>query len=88
VYVQRFPEGTKLTISGEGGAQPRWRADGKELFYMSADNRLMAVPVDFTRGARPSIGIPVPLFTANWTPQAVRNYQPSRDGRRFLIDVQ
>ena len=46
VYVQPFPHGDKVRISTDGGVQPRLRADGKELFYIDADNRLMAIPVD------------------------------------------
>src|SRR5262249_57200415 len=46
VYVQTFPVSTaKWRISTAGGSQPRWRRDGKEIFYVSPDHRLMAVPV-------------------------------------------
>ena len=46
VYVQSFPTlGGQRQISAEGGAQPRWRRDGKELFYLAADRKLMAVTV-------------------------------------------
>ncbi len=46
VYVQPFVgPGGKLQISTNGGAQVRWRRDGKELFYIGLDNRLMAVPI-------------------------------------------
>src|SRR5262249_22969441 len=45
VYVQAFPDGQgKRLVSRGGGAEPRWRADGRELFYVSADRRLMVVP--------------------------------------------
>ena len=44
VYVQSFPVlGHRRTISTNGGAQPRWRKDGKELFYLASDRRLMTV---------------------------------------------
>src|SRR5207253_11100319 len=43
VYVAPFPaSGGKRQVSTAGGARPRWRAGGKELFYDAADNRLMA----------------------------------------------
>ncbi|HJU61452.1 MAG TPA: protein kinase, partial [Candidatus Binatia bacterium] len=46
VYVQSFPaSGGKWQVSTTGGAQPQWRSDGKELFYMAPDRRLMAVDV-------------------------------------------
>jgi len=46
VYVQSFPAGNgKWQVSTNGGVQPRWRRDGKELFYLGLDRKLMAVPV-------------------------------------------
>lgn len=57
IYVQSFPAGAgKFQISAGGGNQPRWRRDGKELFYIAADGKLMAVEVKtaptFEAGAR------------------------------------
>ena len=47
VYVESYPRGTlKERVSIKGGTQPRWRRDGKELFYISPDLKLMAVDVD------------------------------------------
>jgi len=44
--VQPFPAtGARWQVSIEGGIYPRWRRDGKELFYIAPDNRLMAVPI-------------------------------------------
>ena len=46
IYVQAFPgPGGKRQVSTTGGAQPRWRRDGKELFYIGLDGRMMAVPI-------------------------------------------
>ncbi len=46
VYVQSFPASSgKVQVSTQGGADPRWRRDGKELFYLAADHKLMAVEV-------------------------------------------
>ncbi len=86
-YVQTFPQQTgKWQISPSGGFEAIWRRDGKELFYLTPDNQLMAVPVN-TDGASFQAGIPKPLFQptlipfSNW-----RNiYFPSPDGQRFLI---
>ena len=55
VYVQPFPvPDNEIRISLAGGAQPRWRADGKELFYLAMDGKLTAVPVSATAGPKPS----------------------------------
>ena len=46
VYVQSFPPGAgKVQVSSEGGVQPRWRRDGRELFYIAADGKLIAAEV-------------------------------------------
>ena len=64
VYVQPFPEaGGKRQMSSAGGTQPRWRRDGKELYYVAPDALLMAVPVAMNRdGKTLDLGVPTPLF--------------------------
>jgi Tol biopolymer transport system component/DNA-binding winged helix-turn-helix (wHTH) protein len=95
VYLQPFPgPGTKVPVSTSGGAQMRWRRDGKELFYISLDSRLMAVPI---RRAPDGDGIdpgaPVPLFAVRVgdpvPPRAGYNqsYVVSPDGQRFLMNT-
>jgi len=91
IYVTSFPESHgKWQVSTGGGEQPRWRGDGKELFYLSSDEKMISVPV--TTGARFDAGTPVVLFQA--TPrQPVPSYDlfvydVSRDGQRFLINTQ
>jgi hypothetical protein len=88
VYVQPFPEtGAKVMVSTHGGSQPRWRGDGRELFYLTPDPTLMAVPV---KPDSPfSVGTPARLFKAPVAnPLWGRNhYVPSWDGRRFLVNV-
>ena len=90
IYVQPFPKGDKVRISTGGGVQPRWRPDGRELFYIDPDNQVMAVPVDFS-AMPPSIGTPAPLFRAQWGQlphhPGMWTYSVSRDGQRFLVDV-
>ncbi|MDA2927732.1 hypothetical protein MYX78_10980, partial [Acidobacteria bacterium AH-259-G07] len=85
VFVQPFPAtGGKWQISTQGGVQPRWRRDGKELFYIAGSN-LMAVEVN-TRGSSLEAGIPKVLFEAPFAYLGRRNaYVVSADGRRFLI---
>jgi eukaryotic-like serine/threonine-protein kinase len=92
IYVQPFRRpGQKVRISTEGGIQARWRGDGKELFYLAPDQRLMAVPIqlDAQRNVV-DVGTPVALFTTALAgPQgnAGRHYMVSRDGQRFLMDT-
>jgi Tol biopolymer transport system component/tRNA A-37 threonylcarbamoyl transferase component Bud32 len=90
IYVTSFPKsGGKWQVSTGGGEQPRWRGDGKELFYLSSDRKMMAAPV--TSGANFDAGSPVALFQTtprqpvSFTDQFV--YDVSRDGQRFLINT-
>ena len=86
VYVQSFPKpAAKRRISTNGGGDPRWRRDGRELFYISPRRQLMAVPV--TAGATFEHGLAVALFETRVPPHwyNARNlYDVSRDGR-FLF---
>jgi Tol biopolymer transport system component/predicted Ser/Thr protein kinase len=88
VYVQTFPlSNRKWPVSTKGGYEPRWRKDGREIYYLSEDGWLNAVPV----GAGPSFGVPKPLFRTQVIPgvDAFRNhYVVTGDGQRFLINTQ
>ncbi len=91
VYVTSFPAAQgKWQVSSGGGEQPRWRGDGKELFYLSSDGKVMSVPV--TEGANFDVGAPVPLFQANPREPVGTSeqlfYDVSRDGQRFLINTE
>jgi Tol biopolymer transport system component len=82
VYVQSFPTlGGKWKVSVDGGSRPVWSRDGRELFYIAADRKLMAAPV--VPGARFQTGTPKPLFETRMT--SARLYDVSPDGRRFLL---
>jgi len=92
VYVRPFPasEG-QWRISITGGEQPRWRGDGKELFFVSADNKMMAVAVKAAVGPPASFepGTPQALFEAHLTQGPVNTlfqYDVTADGKRFLLD--
>ena len=93
VYLQPFPgPGAKLPISVDGGAQVRWRADGRELFFIGLDDRLMAVPVALPAdGGAAKVGTAVPLFPTHvgGALQATsgQQYFVSPDGRRFLMNT-
>ncbi len=86
VYVQTFPtSGSRVRVSTGGGYQPRWRRDGRELFYIAPDRKLMAVGV--RPGAVFEAGVPQTLFgTRVLTLTEFRNhYAVTADGQRFLI---
>jgi serine/threonine protein kinase len=88
IVVQAFPEPRgKWQVSTGGGVQPRWRADGKELYFIAPDRKLMAVPVA-VRGSAFEAGKPVPLFATRISDgggSGKPQYAVSRDGR-FLIN--
>ena len=89
VYVQAYPgPGGKWRISSQGGGEPKWRGDGKELFYMGDDRRIMSVTVEpGAPGKPPRFSLPKDLFTAAVSRDVtVRNrYDVTKDGQRFLI---
>jgi Tol biopolymer transport system component len=87
VYVQSFPTlGGQRQISTEGGTQPRWRRDGKELFYLAPDRKLMAVTVK--PGATLEADAPRALVQTELNVTALRqSYGVSADGRRFLLNT-
>ncbi|HEY7513584.1 MAG TPA: hypothetical protein VIC87_03855, partial [Vicinamibacteria bacterium] len=85
VEVEPYPAtGPRWQVSVSGGSQPRWRGDGKELFYLAADQSLMAVdvvlgPKDFKAGIpRALFKTAAPLFTGG------KSYVVTSDGQRFL----
>jgi eukaryotic-like serine/threonine-protein kinase len=91
VYLRSFPSagGRKWQVSIGGGYQPRWRRDGRELFYMSPSGQLMSVAI--TPGLASPPGRPMPLFQTaifgggpsvnNWY------WDVTPDGQRFLINT-
>jgi Tol biopolymer transport system component/predicted Ser/Thr protein kinase len=86
VYVQSFPDAVdRWQVSNTGGSCPQWREDGKELFYISSDQTLMAVAVDTSDGFE--AGVPTPLLKANFRENSglENRFLVSDDGRRFLI---
>jgi Tol biopolymer transport system component len=88
VFVSPFPgAGGRVQISNGGGAQARWRGDGKELYYIDPDKKLMAVSINATNG-KMMAGVPHVLFqTRIVAPRIVLfQYAVSSDGERFLIN--
>jgi Tol biopolymer transport system component len=97
IYVKPFREGSApgstgvWQVSTDGGTDPQWRRDGKELFYLAPDRRLMAVEVK--AGATFEAGAPRPLFALRtlavsfvFTVSTPSNYTVSADGQRFLVN--
>ncbi len=88
VYIQHFPpSGGQWQVSVNGGGAPSWSRDGRELFYLGADRKLMAVSVHFS-GSAVELGIPAPLFEANVDIFTAPNrYDISADGKSFLVNT-
>jgi hypothetical protein len=93
VYVQAFPgPGTKLQVSTDGGAQPQWKRDGRELFFVGLDDRLMAALIAFPQDGSVEIGGITAWFATRIAggplpgPQR-QQYEVSSDGDRFLINT-
>ena len=88
IYVQDFPASeakwqiSKWQISKGGGSRAKWRRDGKELFYLAADRKLMAVEVE--AGAVFHKGVPKPLFETRII-SAYDRFAVTANGQRFLI---
>ena len=89
IYVTTFPGAAgKWQVSSGGGTEPRWRGDGKEIFYIGSTGVLAAVPVNI--GATFSTGTPTPLFQiharAPISSTDVFTYDVAKDGKRFLVN--
>lgn len=86
VYVQSFPTGGgKWQISTDGGTEPVWSRNGRELFYRAGD-RVMRVTIDASRGFKASK--PQPLFEGKYKLESatlLSSYDLAPDGRRFLM---
>jgi Tol biopolymer transport system component len=90
IYVQPFPnpQGGKWKVSMGGGGQPRWRRDGKELFYISADSKMMAVEVSTApvfKALVRKVLFAAPILDGGNTNNVTR-YDVTADGNKFLID--
>ena len=90
VYVTSFPDAKgKWQISNTGGEQPRWRADGKELFYLSSGAKIMVAPVRI--GNNFQAGTPAMLFQADPRDLVATSeqlaYDVSRDGKEILVNT-
>ena len=86
VYIRPFPfhNGVTIPVSTDGGSMPRWSSDGRQLFYVSSDQDLMAVA--FNEKSR-ATAQPVKLFHASFERPGtvVYSYAVNSDSSRFLV---
>ncbi|HUP60453.1 MAG TPA: protein kinase [Thermoanaerobaculia bacterium] len=86
IFLTAFPESrAKWQVSTTGGRVVRWRGDGRELFYLTPDNRVIAVEVRLD-GSAPEIIRSQTLFVANVKGDGL-SYDVTRDGKRFLMNT-
>ena len=90
VYVSPFPSAiSKWQVSRGGGKEPRWRGDGKELFYLSGEGKMMAVAVK--KDSNFEVGPPLALFQTHprqpFSAIDMVSYDVTRDGQKFLINT-
>jgi eukaryotic-like serine/threonine-protein kinase len=85
IFVASFPSFQYIKqVSAAGGAQPRWRGDGRELFFIDLEGKMMSATVE--RGSPPKIGIPRKLFATGLVPDpTINQYAVTRDGLKFLV---
>jgi serine/threonine protein kinase/Tol biopolymer transport system component len=87
VYIQPFPGGAgRWQVSTTGGSRPNWRKDGKELFFFSTDQQMMAVDVG-KKGDGIQLGTPHALFKATAVSNASGPYTVSADGKKFVMNT-
>jgi Tol biopolymer transport system component/predicted Ser/Thr protein kinase len=87
VYVRSFPgPGGQYQISRNGGWAPKWRSDGKEIFFLALDGTMMAA--DVTLGKEVQAAVPQALFPSTLLKGTDRHpYAVTKDGKRFLLRV-
>jgi hypothetical protein len=90
VYVKPFGrEGEAMRVSMDGGIEPKWGSDGRELYFISANSTLTRVPI--AAGDNLSIGHPVSLFvipsaaTMDFMELGLNHYEVANGGQRFLV---
>jgi hypothetical protein len=89
IYVQSFPDGrSKVPISTNGGRVPEWRADGRELYFIDSQGRLVATPVETAADTFDVVGKAQVLFDAQVPAVSFPDpvpYAVMADGQRFLV---
>ncbi len=89
VYAARYPGGgSRVQISSNGGTQPVWRGDEKELFYVAPGDQIMSVPIDTSTSVlRPGAPTRAAEVVLRPSRDEEREYDVSRDGRRFIVNT-
>jgi len=86
IYITAFPGGgAKWQVSAKGGVEPKWRGDGKELYFLDPSDNLVAVDADTAAGV-PRLGVPHVLMQAIGVQRQVGSYVVAADGKKFLIN--
>jgi serine/threonine protein kinase len=86
IYITAFPTGgAKWQVSTNGGTWPKWRRDGKELFFLDPSDKLMAVDVN-TSGNAVHLGIPHDLFQTVGIQRDFGPFDVTADGKKFLLN--
>jgi len=80
------PQGGKWQVSSGGGRCPRWRGDGKEIFYLSPDNQMMAAEVE-ERGNGIEVQAAQVLFRVGAAGLTFSPYDVTPDGKKFIINT-
>jgi Tol biopolymer transport system component len=85
IIIASFPSFHYIKqVSLAGGTQPRWRGDGRELFFIDYEGKMMSATVE--RGSPPKIGVPRKLFNTGLVPDpTVNQYAVTKDGLKFLV---
>jgi len=87
IYVSSFPHpGRKWQVSAEGGSQPRWRSDGREMYFLTPTAKIMVAEID-TSGSGVVVGEVSELFDAPRMPTTGTDYDVTADGQRFLMNT-
>ena len=87
VYIAPFPAAAgKWQISRNGGTEPRWRGDGKEIFFLSPENKLIVVAVNAI-GSNLQVANAETLFEVNPANPPGYHYDVTKNGKRFLVDT-
>ncbi len=85
VYIKKFPPtDQRIQVSNDGGAAPKWRPDGRQLYYRR--KRSFLVAVDLKLGGTAEVSKPRELFTSPVT--GLQDYEPAPDGKRFLTLIE
>jgi eukaryotic-like serine/threonine-protein kinase len=88
IYVQTLPlSGQRWTISNDGGLWPKWRRDGRELFFVDVNQRRLMV-ADIHSGPAFAASVARPLFAAPMLQEQTGMFDVTADGQRFLVTKQ